>query len=77
MAELVGDLPLAPSVAEALVDGTGPLGDVLAAVRAYERADLRRARAAAPPASSPGSCRPTRDAAAWARDLQQLLEQPH
>lgn len=76
MAELVGDLPLAPSVAEALVDGTGPLGDVLAAVRAYERADLHELERLRP-GQLARFLQAYRDAAAWARDLQQLLEQPH
>ncbi len=34
---LAGKLPLAPVVRDALLDGTGPLGDVLATVHAYER----------------------------------------
>jgi c-di-GMP-related signal transduction protein len=39
VAELVSRLPLAEEVTDALVDGVGPLGEVLAIVRAYEGAD--------------------------------------
>ena len=37
--ELVSRLPLTPEVAEALVSGRGPLGEVLTMVRAYEACD--------------------------------------
>jgi c-di-GMP phosphodiesterase len=40
MAELVDDLPLAQSVRVALLDGSGPIGEALSIVRAYEQADL-------------------------------------
>ena len=40
MAELLDDLTLVPSIYEALVHGTGPLGTVLSAVFAFERADV-------------------------------------
>ncbi len=39
MAELVADLPLQNDVRSALVDGTGPVGEILATVYAFERAD--------------------------------------
>ncbi len=39
MAELVSDLPLQNDVRRALVDGTGPVGEILATVYAFERAD--------------------------------------
>jgi EAL and modified HD-GYP domain-containing signal transduction protein len=39
MTELVTDLPLQPDVRRALLDGSGPVGAVLAAVYAFERAD--------------------------------------
>lgn len=39
MSELVTDLPLQPDVRRALLDGSGPVGAVLAAVYAFERAD--------------------------------------
>ena len=39
MHELVADLPLPQAVRRALLDGTGPVGNVLAAVYAFERAD--------------------------------------
>ncbi len=39
MAELVADLPLQNDVRRALVDGTGPVGEILATVYAFERAD--------------------------------------
>ena len=39
MAELVADLPLQQDVRKALLDGSGPVGAVLAAVFAFERAD--------------------------------------
>lgn len=74
MAELVADLPLAPSVAEALVDGTGPLGNVLAAVKAYERADLH-ALERLRPGQLARFLQVYRDAAAWAQELRDLLDQ--
>lgn len=74
MAELVADLPLAPSVAEALVEGTGPLGHVLAAVRAYERADLKELERLRP-GELARFLQVYRDAAAWAQELQRLLDQ--
>lgn len=40
MAELVADLPLQSDVRSALLDGSGPVGSVLAAVYAFERADV-------------------------------------
>jgi c-di-GMP phosphodiesterase len=40
MRELVDALPLAPNVADALRDGSGPLGMLLRAIVAYERGDL-------------------------------------
>ena len=40
MAELVDALPLAPLVADALRDGSGPLGALLRSIVAYERGDL-------------------------------------
>jgi EAL and modified HD-GYP domain-containing signal transduction protein len=39
MQELLVDLPLPLPVRRALLDGTGPIGNVLAAVYAFERAD--------------------------------------
>jgi EAL and modified HD-GYP domain-containing signal transduction protein len=72
MAELVEDLPLAPSVAEALVDGTGPLGAVLDAVRAYERADLH-ALERLRPGELARYLQVYRDAAAWAQELHSQL----
>jgi EAL and modified HD-GYP domain-containing signal transduction protein len=39
MSELVADLPLQADVRNALLDGSGPVGAVLAAVYAFERAD--------------------------------------
>jgi c-di-GMP phosphodiesterase len=39
MEELIADLPLSDNVHDALVHGTGPLGEVLAILRAYEAAD--------------------------------------
>jgi EAL and modified HD-GYP domain-containing signal transduction protein len=39
MHELVADLPLPQPVRRALLDGTGPVGNLLAAVYAFERAD--------------------------------------
>ncbi|CAB4557962.1 MAG: HDOD domain-containing protein [Actinobacteria bacterium] len=72
LAELVEDLPLAPSVAEALVHGTGPLGNVLDAVRAYERADLH-ALERLRPGELARFLRVYRDAAAWAQELRAQL----
>ncbi|MBI5089109.1 MAG: HDOD domain-containing protein [Actinobacteria bacterium] len=39
MHELLSDLPLPQAVRRALLDGSGPIGNVLAAVYAFERAD--------------------------------------
>ena len=39
MQELLADLPLAPIVRDALVDRTGPIGEILDTVVAFERAD--------------------------------------
>lgn len=39
MSELVADLPLQTDVRRALLDGSGPVGEMLAAVYAFERAD--------------------------------------
>lgn len=39
MLELLADLPLPAPVRRALLDGTGPIGNLLAAVYAFERAD--------------------------------------
>jgi len=39
MDELLAELPLAPVVRDALVDGTGPIGEILDTVVAFERAD--------------------------------------
>ena len=38
-AEVAGRLPLSPDLVAALVDGAGPLGEIVTAVRAYERGD--------------------------------------
>ncbi len=73
MAELVEGLPLAPTVAEALVDGTGPLGNVLAAVRAYERADLH-ALERLRPGELARFLQVYRDAAAAAQELRHHLD---
>ncbi len=72
MAELVADLPLAPIVAEALVNGTGPLGNVLDAVRAYERADLHMLEKLRP-GELARFLQVYRDAAAWAQELRNQL----
>ncbi len=40
MTELVGELPLPPGVARALIERAGPLGELLDALEAYERGDL-------------------------------------
>ena len=40
MTALVGELPLPPAVARALVEREGPLGELLDALHAYERGDL-------------------------------------
>jgi EAL and modified HD-GYP domain-containing signal transduction protein len=72
MADLVGDLPLAPSVAEALVNGSGPLGKVLDAVRAYERADLHMLEKLRP-GELARFLQVYRDAAAWAQELLNQL----
>lgn len=42
MEELVTELPLAPVVADALSNGSGPIGELLQALDAYERVDLAR-----------------------------------
>lgn len=48
MEELVTELPLAPVVAEALTHGSGPIGELLQALEAYERVDLARLEALRP-----------------------------
>lgn len=48
MEELVTELPLAPVVAEALSNGSGPIGELLQALEAYERVDLARLEALRP-----------------------------
>lgn len=73
MAELIEGLPLAPTVAEALVDGTGPLGNALAAVRAYERADLH-ALERLRPGELARFLQVYRDAAAAAQELRHHLD---
>jgi c-di-GMP phosphodiesterase len=72
MAELVDELPLSATVAEALRDGTGSLGRLLGAIRAYERADLQgleRLR----PGELARFLGVYRDAAAFAQDLRMQL----
>jgi c-di-GMP phosphodiesterase len=72
MIELVADLPLPNDVRRALLDGTGPVGNVLAAVYAFERADV-----AALERLRPDEGLAVRDAfgqgAAWAETLRQEL----
>lgn len=72
MHELLADLPLSQPVRRALLDGTGPVGNVLAAVYAFERADtaaLERLR--------PDDSELMRDAfgegASWAENLRRTL----
>jgi PAS domain-containing protein len=40
MEELLAELPLADVVKDGLLDGTGPIGELLQAIDAYERVDL-------------------------------------
>ena len=42
MADLVNELPLAPVVADGLRDRSGPIGEMLQSIDAYERVDLPR-----------------------------------
>ena len=51
MHELVADLPLPQPVRRALLDGTGPVGNLLAAVYAFERADTAALERLRPPRS--------------------------
>ena len=44
MASVLEDLPFRPDIAEALLHGTGRLGDMLTAVMAYERGDFEATR---------------------------------
>lgn len=72
MSELVDELPLAEPVAAALRDGSGPIGRLLDAIRAYERADLaglERLR----PGELARFLGAWRDAAAAAQDLRLQL----
>ncbi|MCU1361117.1 MAG: diguanylate phosphodiesterase [Ilumatobacteraceae bacterium] len=73
MHELVADLPLPNAVRRALLDGTGPVGNVLAAVYAFERADaaaLERLR----PDDDSGLLRDAfGDSAEWAENLRRTL----
>jgi EAL and modified HD-GYP domain-containing signal transduction protein len=73
MHELIADLPLPQPVRRALLDGTGPIGNLLAAVYAFERADtaaLERLR----PDEDSGDLRDAfGDGAVWAENLRQAL----
>lgn len=72
MHELVSDLPLPQPVRRALLDGTGPVGNVLAAVYAFERADtaaLERLR----PDDGELLREAFGDGAVWAEGLRQTL----
>jgi c-di-GMP-related signal transduction protein len=66
-ADLAPRLPLSTDVAAALVDGAGPLGELLALVLAYEQSDLPQLIAA--PGLSPDTTRAYLDAVAWSGKL--------
>jgi EAL and modified HD-GYP domain-containing signal transduction protein len=73
MLELLADLPLPTPVRRALLDGTGPIGNLLAAVYAFERADtaaLERLR----PDDDGGLLRDAfGDGAEWAEGFRTIL----
>lgn len=72
MTELVGELPLEPLVVEALVEGTGPLGQVLGAVQAYERAD--RLAVTSPSVAPPARLREAYAAAVrWSESVRRSI----
>ncbi|MGD9701943.1 MAG: EAL and HDOD domain-containing protein [Acidimicrobiia bacterium] len=48
MRELLADLPIDAAVADALIDGSGPMGDLLALIRSCERADVAALELARP-----------------------------
>ncbi len=72
MADLVAELPLSDAVAEALRDGTGELGELLASIVAYERNDLDELERIRPgELSTYVIC--YREASMWAQDLRLQL----
>jgi c-di-GMP phosphodiesterase len=72
MADLVAELPLSDSVAEALRDGTGDLGRLLASIVAYERNDLEELERLRP-GELPAYVICYREASMWAQDLRLQL----
>lgn len=72
MADLVAELPLSDAVAEALRDGTGALGELLASIVAYERGELDELERLRPgELSTYVIC--YREASMWAQDLRNQL----
>jgi c-di-GMP phosphodiesterase len=72
MSELVDELPLSPTVADALRDRSGPIGDLLQAIQAYERADLHGLEVLRP-GELARFLTVYREAAAWSQGLRKLL----
>jgi EAL and modified HD-GYP domain-containing signal transduction protein len=72
MADLVAELPLSDAVAEALREGTGRLGELLASIVAYERNDLDELERLRPgELSTYVIC--YREASTWAQELRLQL----
>ena len=72
MKDLVAELPLAEPVADALRDGTGELGELLAAIVAYERGEVHTLESLRPgELSAFVAC--FREASVWAHALRQQL----
>jgi EAL and modified HD-GYP domain-containing signal transduction protein len=69
--EALAGIPLAQDIRDALVNHTGPMGQLLACVLALEAADFARAEAIVPDAGAIYT-----DAVAWADDAAQPLLAP-
>jgi c-di-GMP phosphodiesterase len=73
MYELLADLPLPQPVRRALLDGSGPIGTLLAAVYAFERADTAALERLRPDDDSDTLREAFGDGAEWAESLRTVL----
>ena len=73
-AEVVGKLPLSPELVAALVDGAGPLGRIVTAVRGYERGDPAALAALLTPDDA---VRTYLDALRWSTDVLRSVSPRH